>query len=72
MRNASGTVLNDEIGRPQRSAANRKEPRELDLHLYKARHLIENFFAHSSSIGPSLFATRYEKTACNFFGGILL
>jgi IS5 family transposase len=33
--------------------ANRKEPRPYDKDLYKARSLIENFFAGSSNFAPS-------------------
>ncbi len=50
--------------------ANRKEPREFDKALYKARHLIENFFEklkHYRAI-----ATRYDKTADAFLGAIHL
>lgn len=48
--------------------ANRKEPRDYDMALYKARHLIENFFEklkHYRAI-----ATRYDKTATAFLGAI--
>ena len=47
---------------------NRKEPREYDSHLYKARHLIENFFAKLKQY--RCIATRYDKTARNFLGAI--
>jgi transposase len=46
----------------------RKRMRDYDRALYKARHLIENFFAklkHYRAI-----ATRYDKTASNFLGAI--
>ena len=43
--------------------ANRKLQRHYDKELYKARHLIENFFA---------IATRYDKTARNFLAAIHL
>src|SRR5262245_42269436 len=52
---------------PQRGA-NRKEPRTYDTHLYKARHLIENFFAKLKQY--RCIATRYDKTARNFLGAI--
>jgi transposase len=52
---------------PQRGA-DRKEPREYDSHLYKARHLIENFFAKLKQY--RCIATRYDKTARNFLGAI--
>jgi len=50
--------------------SNRKEPRDYDKALYKARHLIENFFEklkHYRAI-----ATRYDKTASAFLGAIHL
>jgi len=50
--------------------SNRKEPRDYDRELYKARHLIENFFEklkHYRAI-----ATRYDKTATAFLGEIHL
>jgi transposase len=49
---------------------NRKEPREYDHHLYKARHLIENFFARLKQYRA--IATRYDKLANTFLGGIFL
>ena len=51
---------------PARS--NRKEPRSYDRHLYKERHLAENFFARLKQYRA--IATRYDKTACNFLGAI--
>ena len=50
--------------------ANRKEQREYDTELYKARHLIENFFAKLKQYRA--IATRYDKTARNFLGAIHL
>lgn len=52
------------------SRAGRKQPREHDRHLYKARHLIENFFARLKQYRA--IATRYDKTARNFLGAIHL
>jgi transposase len=52
---------------PQRGI-HRTEPREYDRHLYKARHLIENFFAKLKQYRG--IATRYHKTARNFLGPI--
>lgn len=52
------------------SRARNKQPREYDRHLYKARHLIENFFARLKQYRA--IATRYDKTARNFLGGIHL
>jgi transposase len=56
-----------EVVIPQRGT-NRKEPRAYDSHLYKARHLIENFFAKLKQY--RCIATRYDKTARNFLGAI--
>lgn len=53
---------------PPRST--RKEQRDYDRHLYKARHLIENFFAKLKQY--RCIATRYDKTARNFLGAIHL
>ncbi len=52
------------------SRATNKQPRELDRDLYKARHLVENFFARLKQYRA--IATRYDKTACNFLGAIHL
>jgi len=49
---------------------NRKVPRTYDRHLYKARHLIENFFAKLKQFRA--IATRYDKTARNFLGAVYL
>ena len=53
---------------PPRST--RKEQRDYDRHLYKARHLVENFFAKLKQY--RCIATRYDKTARNFLGAIYL
>ena len=53
---------------PPRST--RKEQRDYDRQLYKARHLIENFFARLKQY--RCIATRYDKTARNFLGAIHL
>ena len=50
--------------------ANRKAPAEYDRQLYKARHLIENFFAKLKQFRA--IATRYDKTARNFLAAIHL
>jgi transposase len=50
--------------------ANRCEPRHLDQHIYKERHLIENFFAKLKQFRA--IATRYDKTARNFLAAIHL
>jgi len=50
--------------------ANRKNLRAYDKDLYKARHLIENFFAKLKQFRA--IATRYDKTARNFLGAIHL
>jgi transposase len=48
--------------------ANRKIQREYDKELYKARHLIENFFAKLKQYRA--IATRYDKTDQNFLAAI--
>ena len=50
--------------------SSRKHQRSHDRHLYKARHLIENFFARLKQYRT--IATRYDKTARNFLGAIHL
>jgi transposase len=52
------------------SKSNRKEPRNYDKELYKARHLIENFFAKLKQYRA--IATRYDKLANSFLGAIFL
>jgi len=52
------------------SKSNRKEPRIYDKELYKARHLIENFFCKLKQFRG--IATRYDKTARNFLAAIYL
>lgn len=52
------------------STKNRKTPYAYDRELYKARHLIENFFAKLKQYRG--IATRYDKTASNFLGAIYL
>ena len=52
------------------SRVTNKQPREYDRDLYKARHLIENFFARLKQYRA--IATRYDKTARNFLGAIHL
>jgi transposase len=53
---------------PPRS--NRRSPRSFDRDLYKARHLIENFFAKLKQFRA--IATRYDKTARNFLATVYL
>jgi transposase len=50
--------------------ANRRLPRAFDRELYKARHLIENFFAKLKQFRA--IATRYDKTATNFLAAVHL
>ena len=50
--------------------SNRKEQRDFDKELYKARHLIENFICKLKLFRA--IATRYDKTARNFLAGIHL
>jgi transposase len=52
------------------SKSSRTEPVEYDKHLYKSRHLIENFFAKLKQYRA--IATRYDKTARNFLSAIYL
>jgi len=52
------------------SKSTRTEPIDYDKHLYKARHLIENFFAKLKQYRA--IATRYDKTARNFLAAIHL
>lgn len=49
---------------------NRLTPRDFDQHLYKERHLIENFFCKLKQFRA--IATRYDKTARNFLAAIHL
>ena len=50
--------------------ANRTQPRNFDRHIYKARHLIENFFAKLKQYRA--IATRYDKTARNFLAAVYM
>ena len=50
--------------------ANRRDPRPYDKDLYRARHLIENFFAKLKQYRA--IATRYDKRAVHFLGAIHL
>jgi transposase len=52
------------------SRSNRKTPRPYDAELYKARHLIENFFAKLKQFRA--IATRYDKRGQNFLAAIYL
>jgi transposase len=52
------------------SKSNRTVKRSYDEEFYKARHLIENFFARLKQFRA--IATRYDKRAANFLGGIYL
>ena len=49
---------------------NRKVLRDYDRELFKARHLIENFFAKLKQFRA--IATRYDKTARNFLAAVHL
>jgi transposase len=49
---------------------NRIIKRDYDRHIYKSRHLIENFFAKLKQFRA--IATRYDKTAKSFLAGIHL
>ena len=50
--------------------ANRRLMRGYDRELYKARHLVENFFAKLKQFRA--IATRYDKTARNFLAAVHL
>ncbi len=50
--------------------SNRKVKRAFDREIYKARHLIENFFCKLKQYRA--IATRYDKTARNFLAAIYL
>ncbi len=52
------------------SKKNRLNPFDYDKDLYKARHLIENFFAKLKQ--HRAIATRYDKTSQNFLGAIYI
>jgi transposase len=49
---------------------NRKTPRPFDNDIYKARHLIENFYCRLKQFRA--IATRYDKTARNILAAIHL
>ena len=49
---------------------NRKTSRPFDKEIYKARHLIENFYCRLKQFRA--IATRYDKTARNFLAAIHL
>ncbi len=50
--------------------SNRRRLRDFDREIYKARHLIENFFCRLKEFRA--IATRYDKTARNFLAGVHL
>ena len=50
--------------------SSRKTPRPFDREMYKARHLIENFYCKLKQFRA--IATRYDKTASNFLAAIHL
>ena len=52
------------------SKSNRKTPRPFDKDMYKARHLIENFYCWLKQFRA--IDTRYDKTARNFLAAIHL
>ncbi len=49
--------------------SNRLVQRKIDRHVYKERHLVENFFCKLKRYRR--VATRYEKNAANFLGFVL-
>jgi transposase len=50
--------------------ADRAGRRKIDLHVYKERHLVENFFCRLKHYRRT--AMRFDKTARNFLGFVLL
>ncbi len=52
------------------SKSNRRVQRNCDKDLYKARHLVENFFMKLKQFRA--IATRYHKTARNFLGAMFM
>jgi len=50
------------------SKKNSKHPREIDLHIYKERHLIENFFSKIKHFRRVF--SRFDKTIANYLGFI--
>jgi len=58
--------INDQIVMPSKS--NVIDQRDYDQQLYKARHLIENFFTKLKQYRG--IATRYDKLAQNFLSAI--
>jgi transposase len=52
------------------SRANRRVGRAYDRHLFKERHLIENFFGRLKQFRA--IATRYDKTRRNFLAAVQL
>ena len=56
------------VGIPSRKIA--KHPRNIDWHIYKERHLVENLFLKFKA--HRRFSTRYEKRAYLFFAVALL
>ena len=51
------------------SNGSRAGKRKIDTHLYKERHLVENFFCKLKRYRR--VAARYEKTAANYLGFVL-
>lgn len=60
--------VNGQVIMPAKS--NAIHQRDYDKHLYKARHLIENFFAKLKQYRA--ITTRYDKLAQNFLSAIYL
>jgi len=50
--------------------ADRSQRRKIDTHVYKERHLVENFFCRLKHYRRA--ATRFEKTARNYLGFVVL
>lgn len=61
---AAAHELNAQLTVP--SKRNRKQPRAIDTHVYKERHLVECYFGKLKRCRR--LATRYEQTAASFLG----
>ena len=52
------------------SRSSRKNPMEYDTHIYKERHLVENFFQFVKRFRR--IGTRYEKSVQNYIGMVTI
>ena len=72
MPTSASSNLSRQPARPasSRPRATARTPRPFDKEIYKARHLIENFYGRLKQFRA--IATRYDKTASNFLAAIHL